>query len=219
LQAALLRPMSFDMTEKDPKSIIRIARETGAEELVEPLNLATRVRELRKARGMTLEQAAGQAGLARSTLSKIENGQMSPTYEALKKLATGLEISVPQLFTPPVKEQVNGRMALTRSGEGAAHATATYEHELLANALTKKQMLPYRARVRARSMEEFDGWVRHDGEEFLYVLTGVITLYTEFYEPVEMRRGDSAYYDSTMGHNVISISDEDATILWVTSLV
>jgi len=211
--------MSFDMTEKDPKSIIRIARETGAEELVEPLNLATRVRELRKARGMTLEQAAGQAGLARSTLSKIENGQMSPTYEALKKLATGLEISVPQLFTPPVKEQVNGRMALTRSGEGAAHATATYEHELLANALTKKQMLPYRARVRARSMEEFDGWVRHDGEEFLYVLTGVITLYTEFYEPVEMRRGDSAYYDSTMGHNVISISDEDATILWVTSLV
>jgi len=211
--------MSFVMTEKDPKSIIRIARETGAEELVEPLNLATRVRELRKARGMTLEQAAGQAGLARSTLSKIENGQMSPTYEALKKLATGLEISVPQLFTPPVKEQVNGRMALTRSGEGAAHATATYEHELLANALTKKQMLPYRARVRARSMEEFDGWVRHDGEEFLYVLTGVIKLYTEFYEPVEMRRGDSAYYDSTMGHNVISISDEDATILWVTSLV
>jgi hypothetical protein len=34
-----------------------------------------------------------------------------------------------------------------------------------------------------------------------------------------MRRGDSAYYDAAMGHNVISTSDEDATILWVTSLV
>ena len=53
----------------------------------------------------------------------------------------------------------------------------------------------------------------------MYVLTGVIRLYTEFYEPIEMRRGDSAYYDATMGHNVISISDDDATILWVTSLV
>ena len=206
------------MTQKDPKALIRIARETGLEELAEPLNLAERVRELRKGRGMTLEQAANQAGLARSTLSKIENGQMAPTYEALKKLATGLEISVPQLFTPPVKDQVNGRMVITHSGQGAAHATATYEHELLANGLTKKQMLPYRARIRARSMEEFDGWVRHDGEEFLFVLTGVIRLYTEFYEPVEMRRGDSAYYDATMGHNVISVSDEDATILWVTSL-
>ncbi len=206
------------MTNRDPKSIIRIARDNGAETEVEPLDLGARVRELRKARNWTLEQAATQAGLARSTLSKIENGQMSPTYDALKKLATGLQISVPQLFTAPQREQVIGRMAITKSGAGTAHATVTYEHELLAEALTKKQMLPYRARVRARSMDEFDGWVRHDGEEFLYVLTGVVRLYTEFYEPVEMRRGDSAYYDGSMGHNVISVSDEDALILWVTSL-
>jgi transcriptional regulator with XRE-family HTH domain len=210
--------MTDAMTTRDPKSIIRIARSSGDEIHPEPMDLGVRVRDLRKAQGWTLEQAANQAGLARSTLSKIENGQMSPTYEALKKLAVGLQISVPQLFTPPEREQVNGRMTVTRSGQGAAHATVTYEHELLAETLTKKQMLPYRARVRARSMQEFDGWVRHDGEEFLYVLTGVIRLYTEFYEPTEMRRGDSAYYDAAMGHNVISLSDEDASILWVTSL-
>ena len=206
------------MLETDPKSIIRIARANGGDESVEPLNLGARVRELRKARNWTLEQAAQQAGLARSTLSKIENSQMSPTYEALRKLAVGLEISVPQLFTPPVKNQINGRMASTKSGQGTAHPTTTYEHELLAESLSKKKMLPYHARIRARSIDEFDGWVRHDGEEFLYVLTGVIKLFTEFYEPLEMRRGDSAYYDATMGHNVISTSEEDATILWITSL-
>jgi mannose-6-phosphate isomerase-like protein (cupin superfamily) len=142
---------------------------------------------------------------------------MSPTYEALKKLAEGLQISVPQLFTPPVKGQVNGRMAMTKRGEGTQYATATYEHELLAASLTKKQMMPYRAQIRSRDMDEFDGWVRHDGEEFMYVLTGTVRLYTEFYEPVEMSRGDSAYYDAAMGHNVISISAEDAQILWVTT--
>ncbi|MCH2165085.1 MAG: XRE family transcriptional regulator [Marinovum sp.] len=204
--------------QRDPKTLIRLARENGDEAFAEPLDLGQRVRELRKERDWTLEQAAREAGLARSTLSKIENGQMSPTYDALKKLAMGLSITIPQLFTPPQKEQVMGRMVVTTSGEGAAQATATYEHELLADQLTQKSMLPYRARVRARSMEEFDGWVRHDGEEFLFVLTGVVRLYTEFYEPVEMRRGDSAYYDAAMGHNVISLSEEDATILWVTSL-
>jgi transcriptional regulator with XRE-family HTH domain len=202
----------------DPKNLIRIARDGGADTPVEPLNLGERVRSLRRARGWTLEQAAVQAGLARSTLSKIENGQMSPTYEALKKLAGGLAISVPQLFTPPSRAQVSGRMAVTKTGEGQGHATTTYEHELLAGALTKKQMLPYRARIRARDLAEFGGWVRHDGEEFLFVLTGVVRLYTEFWEPVDLRRGDSAYYDATMGHNVVSLSDEDATILWVTSL-
>ena len=206
------------MEDRSPVSLIRLARESGEEEAAQPLNLAERVRGLRKSRGWTLEQAARQAGLARSTLSKIENGVMSPTYDALKKLAVGLEISIPQLFTPPQREQVSGRMAVTRAGQGTAQATTTYEHELLGDALLKKRMLPYRARIRARSVEEFDGWVRHDGEEFMYVLTGVVRLYTEFYEPIEMRRGDSAYYDATMGHNVVSVSDEDATILWVTSL-
>lgn len=205
------------MTQSNEPSLIRLARESGTSDDLQPLDLGRRVREIRKARGWTLEQAANQAGLARSTLSKIENGQMSPTYDALKKLAVGLEIPVPQLFTAPRQTQVNGRMTVTRTGEGLAHPTATYEHEMLAGALTKKTMLPYRARIRARDMAEFDGWVRHDGEEFLYVLTGVVRLYTEFYEPVELRRGDSAYYDAAMGHNVVSVSDDDATILWVTA--
>ncbi len=206
------------MEHPNPRNLIRIARRSGSDESGEPLNLGERVRELRKARDWTLEQAAKQAGLARSTLSKIENGQMSPTYEALKKLAVGLEISVPQLFTPPQKDQINGRMNVTKAGSGTEYLTTTYEHMLLSDTLTKKKMLPYHARIRARSMDEFDGWVRHDGEEFMYVLTGVVRLFTEFYEPVEMRRGDSAYYDATMGHNVISVSEDDATILWVTSL-
>ncbi|EPX80331.1 transcriptional regulator, HTH_3 family [Litoreibacter arenae DSM 19593] len=210
--------MRTAMTASTEPSLIRLARESGENNPVEPLNLGARVRELRKARNWTLEQAAQRAGLARSTLSKIENEQMSPTFELMKKLAEGLGIGMPQLFTPPSRAQVNGRMDVTRVDEGAAHVTPTYEHELLAGGLTKKAMLPYRARIRARSVDEFDGWVRHDGEEFLYVLTGSVRLFTEFYEPVEMKRGDSAYYDASMGHNVVSTSAEDALILWVTSL-
>lgn len=206
------------MTARNPQPLIHVARTGEGVAEGEPLNLGARVRELRKARSWTLEQAASQAGLARSTLSKIENGQMSPTYEALKKLAVGLQISIPQLFTPPEKEKANGRMNVTRSDETAQTVTTTYEHELFATQLTQKRMMPYRTRVRARSLDEFDGWVRHDGEEFLYVLTGEIRLYSEFYEPFDLRRGDTAYYDATMGHNVVSLSADDATILWVTSL-
>jgi len=208
------------MSDIDQSGIIRIARAGQAQEVpAAPLNLGLRVRDLRKERGWTLERAASQAGLARSTLSKIENGQMSPTYEALKKLAQGLSITVPQLFTPPSRPQASGRMAVTTAAEGQAQATATYERRLLAGAFRTKRMLPYTARIRARTLEEFGGWVRHDGEEFLYVLTGVARLYTEFHEPVDLRRGDSAYYDASMGHNIISLSPEDATVLWVTSLV
>lgn len=205
------------MTEQNG-NMIELARADGKEDSAEPLNLGQRVRALRKAKNLTLEQAAQKAGLARSTLSKIENEQMSPTFEAVKKLADGLDISVPQLFTPPQTDAVLARRSVTREGEGKALLTSTYEHSLLAPDILKKQMLPYRTRIRARDVGEFDGWVKHDGEEFMYVLSGIVRFYTEHYEPIEMRRGDSAYYDATMGHNVVSVSQEDAIILWVTSL-
>jgi transcriptional regulator with XRE-family HTH domain len=206
------------MGDPGQNSLLAVARQGGSPGPVEELRLGERVRALRKARNWTLEQAARQAGLARSTLSKIENGQMSPTFEAVQKLARGLGISVPQLFTPAHGGQALARRSVTRSGQGIAHPTPTYEHEILAGEISAKRMLPYRAVIRARSFEEFDGWVRHEGEEFLYVLAGRVRFFSEHYQPVDLAPGDSVYYDAAMGHNVISISPQDATVLWVTSL-
>ena len=78
-------------------------------------------------------------------------------------------------------------------------------------------MMPFKSRVRARSFDEYSDWVRHEGEEFLLILTGSVTFYSEFYEPVVLGEGDSVYYDANMGHMLVSISDEDAHILWVTA--
>ena len=204
---------------KEDQQFFSVTRD-NAEAVVEPLELGKRVREIRLSQNLTLEEASKLTGLARSTLSKIENEQISPTFTAVNKLVKGLGIDIPQLFTQPKKKSPNsgGRRDITRCGEGKPHPTPTYEHELLATQLSSKKMIPFKTTVRTHSWDEYEDWVRHDGEEFLYVLTGVVKLYTEFYEPVEMRRGDSAYYDAAMGHNVVSVSQDDATILWVTSL-
>jgi mannose-6-phosphate isomerase-like protein (cupin superfamily) len=85
---------------------------------------------------------------------------------------------------------------------------------VLATDLTHKQILPFKSRVVARSLDEFPDWVRHQGEEFLFVLSGRVQLHAEFYAPVVLEVGDSAYFDSKMGHAIISVSKEDAEILW-----
>lgn len=210
--------MSDGEQSREAVSMLRLAANDGTGPRVAPLKLGERARAIRLARNWTLEEAAQRAGLARSTLSKIENEQMSPTFDAVQKLARGLDIDVPQLFRPAAVDKVSGRRSITLKGEGRAHPTATYEHELLATEISRKRMLPYKATVHARDFNEFDNWVRHQGEEFLLVLTGAVTLFTEFYEPVDMQVGDSAYYDGSMGHCVVSTSPEDAVILWVTSM-
>lgn len=185
---------------------------------VEPLLLGQRVREIRLSQNLTLEEASKLTGLARSTLSKIENEQISPTFSAVTKLVNGLGIDIPQLFTQPKRERTGGgRRDITRSGEGRPHPTPTYEHELLSTSITSKKMIPYRTLVRARSFDEYKDWVRHDGEEFLYVLEGQVMLYTEFYEPTRLGVGDSAYYDCEMGHALVSVGESDACVLWVTA--
>lgn len=193
-----------------------LAKENNGEN-IEPLKLGQRIKDIRSKLGITLEEASQRTGLARSTLSKIENEQISPTFQAMQKLALGLQIDMPQLFEPPRKKVGAGRRDITRSNEGKPHPTQTYEHELLATQLSHKKMMPFKSQIRARSFDEYKDWVRHDGEEFLLILSGEVRFYSEFYEPVVLSEGDSVYYDANMGHMLTSVSEEDAQILWVTA--
>ncbi|MFM2661777.1 XRE family transcriptional regulator [Vibrio chagasii] len=206
--------MSEDIYDEYPS--LTLAKET-LDQNIEPLRLGQRIKDIRSKLGITLEEASQRTGLARSTLSKIENEQISPTFQAMQKLAMGLQIDMPQLFEPPRKKVTTGRRDLTKAGQGKPHPTPTYEHELLATELSNKKMMPFKSRVRARTFEEYNDWVRHDGEEFLMVISGDVMFYSEFYEPVPMSEGDSMYYDANMGHMLISTSTEDALILWVTA--
>jgi transcriptional regulator with XRE-family HTH domain len=179
------------------------------------VDLGARLKRMRVDNGWTLEDVSQRTGVARSTLSKIENGQMSPTYDVLQKITRGAGLDIVELFDARRQNAPFGRRNVTRSGEGKPHATSTYDFELLATDLSPKDMLPFKAVIRARSLDDFPGWVRHDGEEFLWVLSGEVQVFTEFYAPTTLGPGDSTYFDSKMGHAIVSLSKDDAEVLWV----
>ena len=56
------------------------------------------VRHHRKARGWTLEQLAGQVGVSRETIGKIERGAAAPLFETAEKIAAALDVPAPVLF-------------------------------------------------------------------------------------------------------------------------
>jgi transcriptional regulator with XRE-family HTH domain len=63
--------------------------------------IAQRVRDLRAARGLSLDALATHCGVSRSMISLIERGESSPTAVVLEKLATGLGVSLASLFEAP----------------------------------------------------------------------------------------------------------------------
>src|SRR5256885_13200402 len=63
--------------------------------------IAERVRELRAARGVSVDALAGKSGVSRSMISLIERGESSPTAVVLEKLAVGLGVTLASLFDAP----------------------------------------------------------------------------------------------------------------------
>jgi transcriptional regulator with XRE-family HTH domain len=63
--------------------------------------IAQRVRDLRAARGLSLDTLAEHCGVSRSMISLIERGESSPTAVLLEKLATGLGVPLASLFDSP----------------------------------------------------------------------------------------------------------------------
>src|SRR5450631_4280867 len=89
------------------------------------------LRAARQARGLTLKQVAERTGMALSTLSKVENNQMSLTYDKLLQLTFGLKMEIAELFNPanlravpaPV---VTARRSISRAGQGQVVDTKFY---------------------------------------------------------------------------------------------
>ncbi|WP_372610502.1 helix-turn-helix domain-containing protein [Aquicoccus sp.] len=176
-----------------------------------------RAQRLRRAQNLTLQQVADACGLAVSTISKIENSHLSPTYDVMLKLAQGLGTDLVALLdgadSPVPKPAFAGRLAVMRGADASAMDAGPYVYEPITTQLKNAQIDATLVTVTARDPGAFDAPIRHAGEELVYVLSGAVELHTDLYAPIRLSAGDSVHYDAVMAHAYVSVSEEDAQIL------
>ncbi len=186
-----------------------------------PDGAAARVRDLRLSKSMTLEELSGRTGLSISTLSKIENGKVSLSYDKLHKLGLGLGIDIAYFVTaePSVLAlaQHLGRRCATLNGGGSRIETTSYIYNYHATDLLNKKMTPMIIDIKAGPAEQEFEWSRHPGEEFILVLEGEVRFWSELYAPVVLREGESMYFDGAMGHSYRRNTDDATVILSISS--
>ena len=179
-------------------------------------NPGDHIRNVRKRLGLTLSELGSRTGLAVSTLSKLEKGNVSLSYDKLMLLSRGLGVDMAELLSDAQggarpAPGGSGRRVVHRSGEGQLVQTQSYQQVYLASELLNKRFTPIVVEVHARTVEafkaEFGDLIRHPGEEFAYVLEGEIAFHSELYAPVVLKAGDSIYFDSEMGHAYLKAVD------------
>ncbi|MGB3072477.1 MAG: XRE family transcriptional regulator [Ottowia sp.] len=187
-------------------------------QLLDRETFGRRLRNARKGLGWTLQQLSELSGVSVPTISRAERGQLALGYENFAALGHALKMDMNAMFAGEgVKTTALQAPVVTRSGQGVVYRGLSFAYEFLGTTATGKLMSPVVGTIHARRIEGPEDFARHEGEEFVYVLSGTVEVHFDTGEVVRLGRGDSVYYDSGIGHAYISTSRQLARIVGVTS--
>ena len=187
------------------------ASTTGTPLESELVRLGTRLHSLRSERNWTLEELSKRADLSPPYLSRLEAGERQPSLAALISLAQAFEIPIAALFE---QGQPANRIAVTKAGSGQPHISNGAMYTPLTGKRDKTHLnavlLDVPVRLTDRTMN------RHDSEEFVYILSGVVTL-TVGDESVTLGAGDAAHYDAREPHRMDGLGGKAKALLVATT--
>jgi len=211
------------MTSKSTSGTRPSARSRKAAAPLDRVRMGERLRHVRKAHRLTLKDLSARSGVALSTLSKIELGQITVSYEKFAAVARALQVDIARLFDP--------RADMARSAAGAGvpvvvrstldsaprYDAQSYDYRMFATEFPGKRMTPLHGTIVARALSEFPDFIRHPGQEFVMVLSGSVRIHFETGEAIELKRQETAYFDSGVGHIYLSTGRGDAQVVVVMS--
>lgn len=174
--------------------------------------VGSNIRSVREGVGLTLTAAAQRAQLTKSTLSKIEKGQVSAPISTLIRIAEALAVELASFFVNPDAQPA---YVLTRKGQGRIisrdGSRFGYSYEALAVDMARKRAEPFVLTIRPGDPV---GKFQHGGEEFIHVLSGRLA-FTVGDEQLALGPGDSLYFDPTQVHTTRVVGKRPAKFLCV----
>ena len=162
-------------------------------------SIGSQVRVFRQQLKLTVSEAAESAGLSPGMLSKIENGNISPSLATLNSLSVALNVPVTAFFRKYEEQRdcayvpANQGLVIERQGTRAGH-----QYELLGHTMGKSLSVePYLITIKEKT--DVFPLFQHDGVEFIYMLKGK-AVYRYADQTFTLSPGDSLCFDSDGPH-------------------
>jgi transcriptional regulator with XRE-family HTH domain len=171
-------------------------------------SLGARLKALRLERGWTLEDLAGLSGLSKSYLSRLESRDRQASIAAVLTLSRLFDVSLASMFDEAEPEQI----VIVRGG-----GTASYDVDGLTCWPLSARNFPLELQpMRVLVSPDRDGDERqcHDGEEWIYVISGELALLVGG-QTHALSPGDAAHFDARVPHRMVALSGVEAEVLLV----
>ncbi len=183
----------------------------------EHVEIGEKVKALRVAKGMSVEDVSKISGISESFISKIEDQTISPPLGSIISLSKAFDVSVGEFFggsgdSPFCIVRSDDRKTVSRFNSIDSKSCG-YSYEALGLQKKNRQMEPFLVTLTPQEDTHVES-NQHIGEEIIFVLEGKVEVklldHTDILNP-----GDSIYYDSNVPHIISCHGDESATILAV----
>ena len=176
-------------------------------------SFGARLRELRLKRGWTMAELACRSRLSKAFLSRLESGGRQASIAAALTLSRIFGVSLAALFE---SEPAAVPCVIVRAAEADTRSVNGLKYQTLSKAGRFFNLQPIKVIVPLS--RRGDEHYQHDGEEWIYVLTGALTLSLAG-KTYDLEPGDAAHFDSRLAHRLIARGNRDAEVLLVASPV
>lgn len=206
------------MVEAVSEMVVRLTQDPhsvgNAREKVLEVAIGREVRSYRKAQGTTVAELSEATGLSIGMLSKIENGNTSPSLSTLQTLANALSVPLTSFF----RQYEERREAVhTKAGDGVeierAGTRAGHQYNLLGHIGSNSSGVivePYLIELTTKS-DTFETF-QHGGIETIYMLQGALE-YRHGANIYSLRPGDTLFFDADAPHGPETLTELPATYL------
>jgi transcriptional regulator with XRE-family HTH domain len=177
----------------------------GNEEMVmdKLKSVSKRISHARQEKGLSVQALAEQAGCSEEYLEWIEEGQVDPPVALLLRLAKAM-----QLDSGAFLHQTD---LSSKRLEEAAKRTKNYSYQTLTPPEADKHLMAFSVNIPPKTDHEDVGY-RHEGEEFIYVLSGEVILTVE-QDKKRLAERESLRFNANLDHHLSNPGDKEAELL------
>lgn len=173
------------------------------------MDIGSKIKRLRLANGLTLEELANRSELTKGFLSQLERDLTSPSITTLVDILEALGTSLPEFFNEKEDEQI-----AFKKEDFFINEQDDYMISYIIPNAQKNQMEPILLTL--ESGKESMTIDPHEGEEFGYIMQGKVSLvYGE--KTLTVKKGETFYIKGGVSHYLKNTSETIAKVIWVST--
>jgi transcriptional regulator with XRE-family HTH domain len=178
------------------------------------MDIGIKIKNLRNSCGMTLKELSLKSELSIGFLSQLERGLTTIAVDSLEKISVIFNVPLTYFFDMPQKK--DNKVLRSYEMEVFGVGKGGFINYCLSSNPEDKTFLPRLVELLPQNEDEKVISYRHNGEEFMYVLEGILTVYIDD-ERHDLYPGDSVHINSEIAHNWANYTNKKVKVLIVNS--